>query len=133
MPLSHFPTLRYLALLPSSITGWYAYTYLLQPSSALWIFEFDHLPSGPDEYIFHTLMGLLGAKAVFITFALYLAVLFAKPKYVGATLLATAGMAGIDGWVVKRYVGHGEWNHWGYGSFLVVYGLVLLGVLDGLV
>jgi hypothetical protein len=132
MPLSRSPILRYFALIPSSVTGWYAYTYIANPRAAQEIFEFDHLPSGSDEYIFHALMGLLGAKAIFITFALYLAIFFAKPKYVAVTLLATAGMAYIDGYVVKTYVGHGEWNHWGYATGLVVYGLVLMGILDGI-
>lgn len=47
-------------------------------------------------------------------------------------MLLASGMAGMDGLVVGKYVGHGEWNHWGYGSALAVQGLVMLGLLDGL-
>ena len=75
-------------------------------------------------------MGLLGAKAIFVAGSLSLAVLAAGTRYLGVMMLAMAGMAYVDGSVVGKFVGHGEWNHWGYATGLLVYGLVLVGAVD---
>lgn len=130
MPLSHSAVLRYFTLIPTCITVGYGYTYFFRPEAAQTIFEFDHVPTGRDAYIFKTLMGLLGAKVSFIVFALVASTFFASPRFLGSLLLAVAGMAYLDGVVVKTYVGHGEWNHWGYATALVVQGLLLSGLFD---
>lgn len=41
-------------------------------------------------------------------------------------MLAGAGCAGVDGAVVKGFVGSGEWAHWGYGSAMGVLGAVMV-------
>jgi hypothetical protein len=48
----------------------------------------------------------------------------------GWVMVAGGAVAGVDGWVCLHYVGRGEWNHWGYGSAMLVLGGLLLGIAD---
>lgn len=130
MALSHSPLLRIVSAFFATFVLYYAYTYLFDPYATIPIFEFDRAPTASERYYFDTLLGLLGSKALFVSFALYAAALVASPRLLGSLLLAVGGIAYVDGLVLKRYVGHGEWNHWGYGIVVAGFGLVLLGVLD---
>lgn len=130
MVLSASPYLRVVVVILATIIGSYAYRYIANPLSAVEIFEFERSPSAAERDIFDTLMRLLGAKVCFMSFALYAAALFASSKLLGSLLLALSCTAFMDGYIVLKLVGHGEWNHWGYARYVFVVGLLLLGVLD---
>lgn len=72
-----------------------------------------------------------GAKLIGAAMAVYANIMFGTRKSLGLVLIAGGCVAGVDGWICKSYMGKGEWNHWGYGSMMVMVGSVLLGVADG--
>lgn len=72
-----------------------------------------------------------GAKLIGASMAVYANVFFGTRKSLGLVLIAGGCVAGVDGWICKSYMGKGEWNHWSYGSMMVMVGSVLLGVVDG--
>lgn len=74
-------------------------------------------------------MVLYGAKDIFMAVAIFASTWFGTRKSAGSILMAGAACAGVDGWVVKRQAGTGEWNHWGYGGVMGVVGAVLTGLL----
>lgn len=61
--------------------------------------------------------------------AIYSAAWLGTRKSLGVILIAASVSAGIDGFVVNRTVGSGEWNHWGYGSMIGLLGIVSAGLL----
>lgn len=62
-------------------------------------------------------------------FVVIAAALFGSRKTLGCVLLAGAGVAVVDGVVVRDEVGRGEWNHWGYAPVVGLVGVLLVGVV----
>lgn len=73
-------------------------------------------------------MVLYGAKDVFIAAAIFASTWYGTRKSAGLILIAGGAAAGVDGWVVGEEAGMNEWNHWGYGSVMVVLGAVMTGL-----
>lgn len=74
-------------------------------------------------------MVLYGAKDIFIAAAIFASTWFGTKKSAGLVLVAASACAGVDGFVVGKEAGTGEWNHWGYGSAMGALGLAMMGVL----
>lgn len=74
-------------------------------------------------------MVLYGAKDLFMATAILASTWFGTRTSTGMILVAGGLCAGVDGWVVKSEAGNGEWNHWGYGTFMAGVGAVLLGLV----
>ncbi|KAF2797446.1 hypothetical protein K505DRAFT_298355 [Melanomma pulvis-pyrius CBS 109.77] len=129
MPLSTHPITRPLATIFGTITLGFGINYVFNPASAYDIFEFPRMSTQADQDIMNSVMILYGAKDLFMGLAIYASTWFGNRKSAGLILLAASGAAGIDGFIVNRVTGGGEWNHWGYGSVMGVLGLVMTGVL----
>jgi hypothetical protein len=104
---------------------------ILNPMSEISFFELQDLAATADPILIEVLMVAFGAKLIGAALAGGATALYGSRKALGCVLIAGGGVAGVDGWVCLNYVGKGEWNHWGYGSVMVMLGLVLLGVVDG--
>jgi hypothetical protein len=69
---------------------------------------------------------LFGAKDLFMGASILAAIWLGKTA--GVLLLAGSMCAGVDGYVVNRFTGTGEWNNWGYGSAMEVAGVLMMGL-----
>lgn len=94
-------------------------------------FELQDLAATADPVLIDALMIAFGAKLIGSAMAIFATALYGSRKALGLILIAGGAVAGVDGWVCLKYVGTGEWNHWGYGSVMIGVGLVAFGVLDG--
>ncbi|KAF2878586.1 hypothetical protein BDV95DRAFT_446784, partial [Massariosphaeria phaeospora] len=128
MPLSQHPSLPYLATLFGTIFLGFGLNYMLRPRATyLSSFGFAYPSTAADQNIMDNVMVLYGAKDVFMAAAIYSATWFGSRKSAGLILAAASLSAGVDGWVVGRVTGGGQWNHWGYGSVMGVLGVVMAG------
>lgn len=130
MPLSRSPILPYLSTLFSAIFLLFGLTYILRPRTGFSLFGFRASPTSAAEWaLMEHIMVLYGAKDVFIGVAIFASTWCGTRRCAGAVLVAAAVCAGVDGWVVGRESGTGEWNHWGYGGVMGGLGMVMAGVV----
>lgn len=94
------------------------------------MFELQDLASTADPLLISALMTAFGAKLIGASAAIFATAYYGNRKALGCIVIAGGLVAGADGWVCKSWVGRGEWNHWGYGSAMLVLGSLLLGVAD---
>lgn len=99
-------------------------------SGYLLIGELPLPTTASDQATIDSLMVLYGAKDLFMAAALYVVGRTGDRRALGWMVIAGGAAALVDGWVVKERIGTGEWNHWGYGGFMVGLGGVLAGALD---
>jgi hypothetical protein len=129
MAISHSPILRYVATSFGAIFFGFGINYVFNPEAAYDIFEFPRMSVQSDQDIMNAVMILYGAKDLFIGIAIWASVWLGTRKSAGLILMAASGAAGVDGYIVNKMTGGGEWNHWGYGSAMMVLGLVMTGIL----
>ncbi|OAG13444.1 hypothetical protein CC77DRAFT_1026670 [Alternaria alternata] len=109
--------------------------YIFSPRRGYELFGFSAAPSTPAAWslpewaLIERIMVLYGAKDAFVGVAILAATLAGNRRNAGLLLVAAGACAGVDGWVVRKEAGGGEWNHWGYGSVMVGLGGVMMGVL----
>lgn len=105
---------------------------IARPAHALSFFDLaPPAPATHDRTVVDSLMIVYGARDIFMGLALYAVAVFGSRKALGWILVAAAGVAGVDGAVVRAWgtgVG-GEWAHWGYAPAV---GVVGLGLVAGL-
>lgn len=103
---------------------------ILRPRNAFATFEFDLPSSAADQKLVESLMIICGARILFMGLATYFTAWFGTRKACGWTLIAGAGVAGVDGVVSLQQIGGGQWKHWDYAPIIFVVGALLAGVLD---
>lgn len=119
-----------IATLFGTITLGFGLNYLIRPYAAFETFGLPYVSNAADQEIVNSFCRLFGVKDVFMGVSLYTAVLFGSRRTLATLLLAVGLGAMADGAIVKAHAGTGEWNHWGYGSVVVVFGVLgSLGVL----
>jgi hypothetical protein len=129
-PLSHHPSLPYVSTLFSAIFLAFGLTYMRSPRTGYSLYGFTNTPTTPADWaVMERIMVLYGAKDVFMAVAIFASTWFGTRRSAGLVLVAAGACAGIDGYVVGREAEVGEWNHWGYGSAMVVLGGVMMGLL----
>lgn len=129
MPLSQHPALAYLATLFGTVFVGFGFNFILNPRQAFTSsFDFPYPTAVQEQRTIDSFCVLFGAKDLFVGAAIFSAAWLGTRKSLGVILLAASLCAGIDGYVVNKTVGHGEWNHWGYGSMIGVLGLLSLGI-----
>lgn len=101
---------------------------VLNPESALSFFELEYPILPAQQQLVDALLVIYGARDVFMGIATFIGMFYGGRKGLGATTLAVASMAFVDGAVCKWMVGHGEMNHWGYAPMLAALGAYLLSV-----
>jgi hypothetical protein len=130
MPLSQHGAIPYLASFFGTIFLGFGFNYLFNPKEAfISSFGFPYPNDPKDASVIDSFCALFGAKDLFMGVAIFSAAWLGTRSSLGLILVMASVCAGIDGVVVNRQVGHGEWNHWGYGSAVGVLGLVSLGLL----
>jgi hypothetical protein len=130
MPLSQHPIVPLAATLFGTIFVGFGFNYIFNSRQAfISSFDFPYPAAAEEQRIIDSFCVLFGAKDLFMGVAIYSAAWLGTRKSLGVILLAASVCAGIDGVVVNKAVGHGEWNHWGYGSLVGVLGVVSLGLL----
>ncbi|KUJ12750.1 uncharacterized protein LY89DRAFT_191880 [Mollisia scopiformis] len=129
--LSQSPFLSIIATAFGTISLGFGINSILNPMSELSFFELQGLAATADPILIECLMIAFGAKLIGAALAVFATAFFGSRKALGCVLIAGGGVAGVDGWICKSYMGTGEWNHWGYGSMMVILGTVLMGILDG--
>jgi hypothetical protein len=128
--LSCHSSLPYISTLFSTIFLGFGVTYMLYPQTGFAFYGFSTSPTtAADWALMERIMILYGAKDTFMAMAIFASTWFGTRKSAGLVLLAASACAGVDGYVVGREAGTGEWNHWGYGSMVGVLGSVMTGVL----
>lgn len=75
-------------------------------------------------------MVVYGVCDIFMGVVIYVVVFFGIKKLFGWIFVVVSGVVVVDGIVCWSY-GQGEWNYWGYVFMIIVVGVVLLGILDG--
>ena len=129
MPLSNHPALRYCSSFFGAIFLGFGINYVFNPHAAYGIFEFPYMSNPSDQEIMNAVMILYGAKDLFMGFAIFASTWLGTRRSAGLILMAAAASAGVDGFIVNKMTGGGEWNHWGYGSMMGLLGLVMSGFL----
>ncbi|KAF2660956.1 hypothetical protein K491DRAFT_687772 [Lophiostoma macrostomum CBS 122681] len=129
MPISNSPLITLLSTIFGTVFLGFGFNYTLRPHEAFAVFEFPYPTNPVDQKVIDSFCVLYGAKDLFMGVSIYSAAYLGTRKSLGVILLMASVCAGIDGIVVKAHVGHGEWNHWGYGSAIGVTGLLALGLL----
>lgn len=130
MPLSQHPTIPIAATLFGTIFLGFGFNYIFNSREAfVSSFGFPYPAAPAEQKILDSFCILYGAKDLFMGVAIFASAWLGTRKSLGVILLAAGASAGIDGWVVNATVGHGEWNHWGYGSVISLLGTVSLGLL----
>jgi hypothetical protein len=128
--LSRSPILPYISTLFGLIFLGFGLTYMLYPRTGYSLFGFSSTPTNSaDLEILNRVMVLFGAKDLFMAAAILASTWFGTRRSAGLVLVAGAACAGVDGYVVGQEAGTNEWNHWGYGSMMGVFGLVMAGLL----
>lgn len=128
--LSAHPSLPYLSTFFSTVFLGFGATYMLYPRAGYSSFGFSVSPtSSADAELMDRIMVLYGAKDVFMATAIFASTWYGTRKSAGMVLMAASACAGVDGYVVGRQAGAGEWNHWGYGAVVGVLGCVMSGML----
>jgi hypothetical protein len=130
MPLSQHPAIPIAASVFGTIFLGFGFNYLFNPRQAFTSsFGFPYPTGAQEQAIMDSFCQLYAAKEFFMATAIYSAAWLGTRKSLGVILLAASVAAGMDGFIVNRAVGTGEWNHWGYGSVVGVLGLVSMGLL----
>lgn len=129
MLISQHPVIAYLASIFGIIFVGFGFNYIFNPRQAfVSSFDFPYPAATQEQKILDSFCVLFGAKDLFVGVAIYAGAWLGTRKSLGVILLAASLCAAIDGYVVNKTVGHGEWNHWGYGSMIGVLGLSSLGI-----
>ncbi|CRG86993.1 hypothetical protein PISL3812_04006 [Talaromyces islandicus] len=126
MAISQSSFIPFLSTIFAAIGTAFGVNAFIRPEHALSMFEFDYPTSADAKQLVDYLMIVYGVRDIFIGVALLSAVYSGNRKVLGWNLLGFAGAAFADGLVCKMN-GHGEWNHWGYGSFVAILGLLSAG------
>ena len=125
MGLSRSPLVPYASTLFATIFLCFGLTYILSPRTGYTLFGFVSTPSSAHDWaVMQRIMVLYGAKDVFMGAAILASTWCGTRRSAGLVLVAAAACAGVDGWVVRSEAGTGEWNHWGYGSVVVTFGVL---------
>ena len=128
--LSARPFLLYLSTLFSTIFLGFGATHVLYPRTGYSLYGFSTAPSSAADWaVMERVLILYGAKDIFVAVAILASTWWGTRKSAGMVLMAAGACAGLDGWVVGREAGTGEWNHWGYGGVMAGLGSVMMGVL----
>lgn len=129
-PLSHHPSLRYLSTFFSAIFLAFGLTYMFFPGTGYSLYGFTNSPTTSSEWVMmERVMVLYGAKDVFVAVAIFATTWYGTRRSAGLVLVAAGACGGVDGWVVGKEAGMGEWNHWGYAIVMVVLGCAMMGVV----
>ena len=126
--LSHSSALSIASSVFATIFVGFGINAIIRPDHALTFFEFTPPVTAADKQLVDSLMVVYGARDVFMGVSLYAAAWAGDRKTLGLITLAGSAVAFVDG-VVCWQAGQGEWNHWGYGSALVMLGAVMMGLL----
>jgi hypothetical protein len=127
MGISRHPALLWVASFFSTIFLGFGCAYMIWPREAFSTFGFPSPTTRTDLELMDAVMVLYGAKDLFVGVSTLAATWLGNRKTTGVLLVAGSLCAGVDGYVVNRFTGTGEWNHWGYGSVMGVVGLALMG------
>ena len=128
--LSQHPALPYLATFFGTICAGFGVAYMLYPRPSYSLYGFSSTPTTPADWeVMDRVMILQGAKDMFMAAAIFASAWYGTRKSAGLVLIAGGACAGVDGYVVGNEAGANHWNHWGYGSMMVVLGLVMTGVV----
>ena len=100
---------------------------IIRPRHALEFFDFQAPTSPLDQNVVDGLMVVYGVRDIFMGLAIYAASFCGNRKALGWILLASCGVAIVDGAVCKIYAGKGEWGHWSYAPAIAV---IATGILD---
>ncbi|KAJ7281983.1 hypothetical protein C8J57DRAFT_1448579 [Mycena rebaudengoi] len=103
---------------------------MLRPRAALEFFPFKAPVSAAEQNVLDGMVIIYGARDIFMGVALYIAAYSGNRITLGWMLVAASSVAFVDGAVVKKKVGEGQWGHWGYAPVIMAIGCVLLGALD---
>lgn len=123
MTISQSSFIPFVSTIFAAIITAFGVNAFIRPEHALSMFEFDY-PTSPDaRQLIDYLMIIYGVRDIFIGVALLSATFSGSRKVLGWNLLGFAGAAFADGLVCKMN-GHGECNHWGYGSIVAILGLL---------
>lgn len=130
--LSNSPYLRVATGVFGTIFLGFGVYFTSRPRKALEFFEFEVPQKMSSRKVADGLALLYAVRDIFMAVALYAAAYYDERNVLGLVLLAGSGVAFVDGFVCKNYVGKGEWNHWSYAPVLAGVGSVSLGLLDQL-
>lgn len=132
MPLSTHPILRLPATLFGLIFLAFGTAYTFYPRAAYSTIGLPSPTTTQDAELVDAIITLFGAKDLFVGVAILAATWLGSGRsgrrVAGLLLVAGSGCAGVDGLVVGRVAGEGEWNHWGYGVVMGFMGIVMMGV-----
>jgi hypothetical protein len=130
MPLSQHPAISIIASIFGTVALAFGFNYIFNSREAfISSFDFPYPAAPAEQKVIDAFCVMFGAKDLLMGISIYATAWFGTRKSLGVVLLATCGCAAIDGYTVNKTVGHGEWNHWGYGSVVGVLGLLSLGLL----
>ncbi|KAF2688486.1 hypothetical protein K458DRAFT_484526 [Lentithecium fluviatile CBS 122367] len=129
MGISRHPILPWVSSFFGTIFLGFGCAYMLWPREAFPTFGFPSPTTPADLELMDAVMVLYGVKDIFVGVAILAATWLGNRKTAGVLLVAGSFCAGVDGYVVNRFTGTGEWNHCGYGSVMGVIGLLVMGLL----
>lgn len=95
----------------------------LRPDNAVTFFNNSSMPTINADLV-QALIMIYGARDIFMGIAIWATAYYGSRRALGWTLLAGGFNAFIDGLAMQKFLGGGEWDHWGYAPVLVILGLV---------
>lgn len=103
---------------------YFGYLYSADQAAGLAYWELAY-PSSPgsEQTAINVLLAALSAKSTVIGAIILIALYYRRSRLVGWLLMAGGAMAGVDGWACYKYMGHGQWGHWGYAPVMALCGL----------
>ena len=102
---------------------------MLYPRTGYSLYGFSSTPTNAADWaVMERVMILYGVKDVFMAAAIYTSTWYGTRTNAGLVLMAAGAAAGADGYVVGKEAGANHWNHWGYGSVMIVLGAVMTGL-----
>jgi hypothetical protein len=128
MGISRNPSLLWGSSLFGFIFLGFGVAYMVWPREAFSSLGFPNPTTKVDLELMDAVMVLYGAKDLFMGVSILAATWLGNRKTAGVLLVAGSMCAGVDGYVVNRFTGTGEWNHWGYGSAMGIAGVLMMGL-----
>ncbi|ETI24562.1 hypothetical protein G647_03931 [Cladophialophora carrionii CBS 160.54] len=158
MPTSRSPYLYYIARASGLFAAGLGINALLNPRGALAMWGFPHpgavasstddqssgsdsqpavadvditkIIDTPEGRLAESLMMLYGSRTLVLGVGLLSTSFWGSHRACTALVWSATGVALVDGFVSKRQIGGGEWNHWGFIPFGVVVGSLMSGIAD---